>query len=77
MSLPKYTPSQLPSTQAAHSAMPGDQTAHIAVVLMGALLRKSTDDYFAHGNTVPFEKLIRANFAAAQSLFEPPRSSTT
>ena len=56
---------------------PGDQTAHIAVVLMGALLRKSTDDYFAHGNTVPFEKLIRANFAAAQSLFEPPRSSTT
>ena len=56
---------------------PGDQTAHIAVVLMGALLRKSADEYFSHGNTVPFENLIRANFASAQSLFDSSRTITT
>jgi hypothetical protein len=44
---------------------------------MGALLRKSTDDYFAQGNTVPFEKLIRANFAAAQLLFESSSRTAT
>ncbi|MFT2815475.1 TetR/AcrR family transcriptional regulator [Leifsonia sp. A12D58] len=56
---------------------PDDQTAHIAVVLMSALLRKSTDDYFAHGNTVPFEELIRGHFASAQSLFESPHPTHT